>query len=97
MIKSGIEVTVVQCDAAISNVTTYTKKFDGKISIHGRGGTEFDPAINYFNEHRKQYGCMIYLTDGEAPAPSVKVHGHILWVVTPNGQNSHLKPSIKLN
>lgn len=98
MMKSGTTVTVLQCDAAISHVQTYTKKFTGKIALHGRGGTSFDPPVEYFNQHKKEYGCMFYLTDGEAPAPSTNVQGHILWVLSERARNyDHLKPSIKLN
>src|SRR5690606_9963975 len=38
MHKTGTEITVVQCDTAISNISKYRSSEDGKIKIHGRGG-----------------------------------------------------------
>jgi len=38
MHKTGTEITVVQCDTAISNITKYKNSEDGKIKVHGRGG-----------------------------------------------------------
>ncbi len=96
--KMGTEVVVVQCDAAISNIAEYKKGFEDKIKVHGRGGTSFDPPVDYFNEHKRDFSCMVYLTDGEAPPPVNKVQGHILWVLsTQSTDNEQLFPRIKLN
>jgi len=65
--RTGSDVTVIQCDAAISSVERY--KRNQEIKVKGRGGTAFDPVIDYANEHSKKYTCLIYLTDGCAPAP----------------------------
>lgn len=99
MYKTGADVTVIQCDSAISNVARYTKPQDGKIKIHGRGGTSFQPVIDYYNEHQKQFTCLIYLTDGEAPAPDPLPRGRMLWVLTSKSRmTDHLPgPIIKLN
>ncbi len=85
--KTGTMVTVVQCDAAISDISTYK---DGmklnnkqqKIKIHGRGGTSFDPPVDYFNENWKKFTCMIYFTDGECPPPQNPCRGKLLWVLS---------------
>jgi predicted metal-dependent peptidase len=98
MMRMGTEVVVVQCDAAISNIIDYKKGHETKIAIHGRGGTSFDPPVAYYNEHRKDFSCMIYLTDGEAPAPTDKIQGPILWVLSSrSSDNPDLFPRIKLN
>jgi hypothetical protein len=47
--KTGHEVTVMECDAKITNILKY--KGDKEIAITGRGGTDFQPAIDYFNQH----------------------------------------------
>lgn len=88
MTKTGSEVTLIQCDTAISNVS----KFDPKkeLEIHGRGGTEFQPVIDYYNEHSKNYSCLIYFTDGECPAPE-NARGNILWVLSSRGDKSWLE------
>lgn len=77
--KTGTEVTIIQCDTAIKSIKQY--KGNNELEIHGRGGTEFDPVINYFNENIKEYTSMIYFTDGEAHS-SVKPKGKILWVLS---------------
>jgi predicted metal-dependent peptidase len=99
MYKTGAEIVVVQCDTAISNVQEYTKSKDGKIKIHGRGGTSFQPVIDYFNEHRRDFSCMVYLTDGEAPAPNPKAKGRCLWVLSSSSSETDHLPghTIKLN
>lgn len=77
--KTGSEVTIIQCDTAIS----YIGKFDPRkdLTIHGRGGTDFQPVIDYYNEHIKEFSCLMYFTDGEAPSPQ-NAHGNILWVIS---------------
>ena len=99
MYKTGAEVTVIQCDTAISNIAKYRKPEDGKIKVHGRQGTDFQPVIDYYNEHQRDYSCLIYLTDGEAPAPSPKARGRMLWVLTSVSQETDRfsEPTIKLN
>lgn len=99
MFKTGTEITVVQCDTAISNISKYRSSDDGKIKIHGRGGTIFDPVVDYYNENSKKFSCLIYFTDGEAPAPERKPNGRTLWVISSKSREcDHLPGStIKLN
>jgi predicted metal-dependent peptidase len=99
MYKTGAEVTVIQCDTAISNIASYRKPEDGKIKVHGRGGTDFQPVVDYYNEHQREFSCLIYLTDGEAPAPSPRARGRMLWVLTSKSQETDRfsEPTIKLN
>lgn len=82
MHKTGAEVTIVECDSAISHIGPYKKPKDGQIEIHGRGGTSFQPIIDYYNENQRLYTCLIYLTDGEAPAPDPVARGRMLWVMS---------------
>jgi predicted metal-dependent peptidase len=94
--RSGTEVTLVQCDTAISHIGKFDPKKD--FEIHGRGGTNFHPVTDYYDANKKKYNCLIYLTDGEAPAPD-KCRGPVLWVISSQSQlNSDLKGlQIKLN
>ena len=87
MKKTGAEVTIVECDTAIS----YIGKFDPKkdVEIHGRGGTEFQPVIDYYNEHSREFSCIFYFTDGECPAPE-NAPKNILWVISSRGDGKHL-------
>jgi len=79
MNKTGADVTVVQCDTAIHKVEKFNPRND--YEIKGRGGTCFQPVIDYYNENQHKYSCLMYLTDGEAPAPE-NAKGNILWVLS---------------
>ena len=102
--KLGTDVVIVQSDAEVKEVSEF-KVFheglrNGKIKIKGRGGTSFTPAIDYYNEHKSEFSCMLYLTDGEAPIPDNKAIGPMLWVISSAaGEHAadHLFPKIKLN
>jgi predicted metal-dependent peptidase len=88
--KTGSEVTLIQCDTAISHIGKFDPKQD--IKIHGRGGTEFQPVIDYYNEHNKKYSCLMYFTDGECQAPD-NPRGQILWVISSAGSTGWLEGS----
>ena len=96
MYKTGSEVTIVQCDTAISHVGPFDPKKD--FEVHGRGGTSFQPVIDYYNENFHKYSCLMYVTDGEAPAPE-NAKGNILWVLSSISQMNNDLPGsvIKLN
>jgi predicted metal-dependent peptidase len=51
------------------------------MNVIGRGGTEFDPVLNYFNENIRVYTSLVYFTDGECNA-HVKPKGNVLWVLS---------------
>jgi len=93
---TGSDITVIQCDSAIGSIMPY-KKGD-KVKIVGRGGTSFDPVLEYYNENVSKYSCLVYLTDGECHT-DVTVRGKMLWVISTHAQiNKSLKgPQIKLN
>lgn len=94
--KTGSDVTIVQCDTAIAHIGTYKAGQD--YEIHGRGGTSFQPVIDYYNEHMNNISCLIYFTDGEAPAP-INAKGNILWVLSSESQDNNDLPGavIKLD
>jgi len=96
IMKLNVRVTVAQCDTAIHSKEEYKKGQELKIT--GRGGTSFDPIIDYYDENRAKYSTLIYLTDGEAPAPR-NPRGKMLWVMSSRSQiNTSLPgPQIKLN
>ncbi len=85
--KTGSDVTVIQCDTAISNISKFDPKKD--FTIHGRGGTEFQPVVDYYNENSKKFSCLMYFTDGECPAPE-NVRNHVLWVISSQGSPEYL-------
>lgn len=75
--RTGTEVIIAQCDAAIKKIGKFDPKQDFEIS--GRKGTSFHPVTDYYDANWKKFNCLIYLTDGEAPAPD-KCRGPVLWV-----------------
>lgn len=51
-------------------------------SIKGRGGTNFQPAVDYFEEHKSEYSGLIIFTDGEGNIPVQKnTSNNILWIL----------------
>ena len=96
--RNGAQVQVIECDAAIGNVYSYKK--NAPIKVTGGGGTNYDPAFEYINKNKKmQIDACIYLTDGYAPEPKIKLRCKLLYVITPDGNvGSHLKwgKSIKI-
>jgi len=77
--KVGVDITVVQCDTSIKSIEPYKGK--NEISVLGRGGTEFDPVLDYYNANLKKYTSLVYFTDGECYT-SVKPKSKVLWVLS---------------
>lgn len=94
--KTGTEITVLQCDTAISDISPFNIKKD--IQIKGRGGTDFQPVIDYYNENVHKYTCLMYFTDGECSAPT-PARGRMLWVLSSQSKINEalIGPQIKLN
>ena len=86
--KSGVDITILQCDTRITSIEPYKGKRE--LEVHGRGGTEFDPVLEYYNAHNKKYTSLVYFTDGEAYT-SVKPRGNILWVLS---ERSHINEDL---
>jgi len=77
--KCGIDITIIQCDTTIRSIEPYKGKHE--LSVQGRGGTEFDPVLEYFNANLSKYTSLVYFTDGECDT-DVKPRGNILWVLS---------------
>lgn len=77
--KAGVDVTIMQCDTSIRSIEPYKGK--NEINIAGRGGTEFDPVLDYYNANQKKYTSLVYFTDGECYT-SVVPKGNVLWVLS---------------
>lgn len=78
--KYGIEkVDVVQFDTQLGKVEEM-KKASKEIQVLGRGGTSFQPVVDYAGNHG--YDGLIIFTDGYAPPPSVKRlrHCKLAWI-----------------
>jgi len=86
--KVGVDITVVQCDTSIKSIEPYKGKHE--INVSGRGGTEFDPVLDYYNANQKKYTSLVYFTDGECYA-SVVPKGNVLWVLS---ERSHMNEDL---
>ena len=95
--KQGIEqIDVIEFD---SNITTdkpmQLKQATRSIRVTGRGGTNFQPAIDFYYEH-EEYDGLVFLTDGYAATPTLpddKRHKPLAWILTVQGGNEdNLKP-----
>ncbi len=80
--KYGVEnVDVIQFDAGLQGEVLPMKKAQKSIRISGRGGTDFQEAIDFFLAER--YDGLIMITDGYADVPTVTsaFYGNILWMI----------------
>jgi len=95
MHKTGHKITVIQCDTNINSIEEFNPRKDWEIK--GRGGTEFQPVIDHYNEHGR-YTALIYLTDGEACSP-IDCPKNTLWVLSSTSYENNTLPGkvIKLN
>ena len=86
--KAGVDVTIMQCDTSIRSIEAYKGK--NEINVVGRGGTEFDPVLEYFNANQNKYTSLVYFTDGECYT-DVKPKGNVLWVLS---ERSYMNESL---
>jgi predicted metal-dependent peptidase len=77
--KAGVDVTLTQCDTQMNTPIAYNGK--NEIQLHGRGGTDFDPVLEYYNNNQRKYTSLVYFTDGECDT-QIKPKGNILWVLS---------------
>ncbi len=74
--KTGNQITITQCELRISSKKKVNPKDD--FNVEGRGGTDFQPVIDHFNE-KGCYTTLLYFTDGEASSP-INCPKNTLWV-----------------
>jgi predicted metal-dependent peptidase len=82
MYKTGVTITVAEGDANINHVYEYKGKMPEFVT--GRGGTDMNPFIEYFNKH-KEFNSLIILTDGYIGNNEVKSFKPTLMVISSNG------------
>jgi predicted metal-dependent peptidase len=82
MYKTGISITVAEGDANIHKIYEYKGKTPEYVC--GRGGTDMNVFIEYFNKH-KQYNSLIILTDGFIGEKTINTFKPMLTVLTSNG------------
>ena len=81
-IVEALEVPVkwVQCDAMVHDVLEYEDVWSMKFNVRGRGGTDFQPIIDYCVQERVPH--VVLFTDGECPQPEYRGI-RVIWVFTP--------------
>jgi len=100
MHKSGVSITIAEGDANIKNVYEYKGKTPEY--VQGRGGTDMNPFIEYFNKN-KQYTNLIILTDGFIGSNVIKTFKPTLMVLCSKGasveevKNNGWGSTIKIN
>tara|TARA_R110000796_G_scaffold147198_2_gene264028 strand:- start:254 stop:1477 length:1224 start_codon:yes stop_codon:yes gene_type:complete len=90
--KTGVDITLVQCDTYIRDISEYKGTYD--LKLHGRGGTDFTPVIEYFNENTS-YTSLVYFTDGEA-STYVNPRAKVLWVHSEQSNINEDLPGLKI-
>ena len=87
--KAGARITILECDSKIAANYEYNGAWTGK--IHGRGGTDFQPAIDYYRKHIRDYAALVYFTDGECNIP-LNVPRDTIWIITSAGNHNQKYP-----
>ena len=83
LFKYGVQkLDVLQFDSEIKDEPEPFKKAHKSIKIMGRGGTNFQPAADYYCKH-PEYDGLIFFTDGYAVPPiyNTKRAIDVLWVL----------------
>ncbi len=92
--KQGVErIDVLQFDAELKGNPEPIRKAIKTFKVLGRGGTDFQPAADYYMAH-PEYDGLIYITDGVAPDPEIPPEYRklpVTWIIT----DDDLIPSIK--
>lgn len=76
---------VVECDARIQH--EYEFKGKPNETLHGGGGTDFQPVVDLYNKDKKKYDALVYFTDGYCDIPK-DTPKDTLWVISSEGDQS---------
>lgn len=91
--RTKVDIDIGHCDVTFTFIGKY--KASDRIKIHGRGGTNFQEPIDFYNKNLNKYNCLIYFTDGECPAPE-NAKGNILWIITNAGFHTKDLPGVTI-
>ena len=86
--RQGSEVTVIEADNAVRATWEYVGT--APTSAKGRGGTTFDPALQWVADAAPAFDAALYFTDGKAQAPKVRTRCEVLWVLPHDGDERTL-------
>lgn len=91
--KRKHDITVIECDTKIRKVYKVKNPSDVNTTLEGRGGTCFQPVIDYINDNKYfRDALLIYFTDGfgEDEITKPKTYRN-LWVIIGDKDNLSLK------
>ena len=90
------ELIIIQCDASIQQVTTYSEFDDTPVSssigLKGRGGTDFKPVFQWIDDNHLHPGVLIYATDGYGTFPKQAPAYATIWLMTDRGSHAFDPP-----
>ena len=81
--KYGIQsLDVLQFDCEIKEPLLTVQKAKKSVKIHGRGGTDFQAVIDFFEKSKSKYDGLIIFTDGYAKPPEMSLRSirKTLWI-----------------
>ena len=91
--KYGVEkIDALTFDTSLGEPVTLTRAEAG-FKVKGRGGTDFQPVVDYIAEH-SEYDGLIIFTDGYSSKPEVpaRLKGRLLWILRSEKEyNEHRK------
>ena len=87
--RAGAEVLVAECDNDVQ--CSYPWTGHPPVTVHGRGGTRYDPFFLWLRHRKQPPDACIFLTDGHAPAPASRPPCPLLWVIPKEGASENLK------
>jgi len=87
------EVVIIQCDTKVHKVDRFKQGDDIKIEAYGRGGTNFAPALKWFEENEPDVALLIYFTDLECDSWGHEPGVPLMW--TGYGSKSRLEARAK--
>lgn len=94
--KYGIEqLDVISFDTGIKGEKLSLKKAKREIKVLGRGGTNFQPLMDYIDRNREYDGLIIF-TDGYAPVPNIPKNRRtrIVWLFNNESNYEYMKNSL---
>lgn len=90
----GVEaINVIAFDTEIKQEFEF-KKASKNIRITGRGGTDFQCAVDYYENHPEFQGMIIF-TDGYAEVPKITKAKQMLWILTSKNEYDYAMKWIK--
>ena len=82
---------VLECDTRIQHEYDFYRK--APENLHGGGGTDFQPVIDYFIKRQREFDALVYFTDGYCNIPK-NTPKDTLWVISSNGDKNRKKYTV---